>query len=141
MDSDAELRALVDERVAAVHAKDLTPLLDRVHADIVSYNLLPPSRTAGGAPVEAAARKWFDGYPGAIGYDVHDLDVMSAGDLGVCRFFYRVTGTVRDGSEVDMWVRATLVCRRVDGRWLIVHGHESVPFDAVTGDAILTEGP
>ena len=73
MDSDAELRALVDERVAAVHAKDLTPLRDRVHPDIVSYNLLPPSRTAGATPVEAAARRWFDGYPGTIGYDVHDM--------------------------------------------------------------------
>jgi hypothetical protein len=38
---------------------------------------------------------------------------------------------------VDMWVRATLVCRRQDGSWRIVHDHESVPFDTGTGKALI----
>jgi ketosteroid isomerase-like protein len=33
-------------------------------------------------------------------------------------------------------VRATLVCKRFDGRWLVVHDHESVPFDPATGFAL-----
>lgn len=40
-----------------------------------------------------------------------------------------------------MWVRATLGCRRVDGRWLIVHDHESLPFDPATGSAIIDQAP
>jgi ketosteroid isomerase-like protein len=40
-----------------------------------------------------------------------------------------------------MWVRAALCCRRVDGRWLITHDHESVPFDAETGQALTSLRP
>ena len=40
-----------------------------------------------------------------------------------------------------MWVRATLGCRRLDGRWLVVHDHESVPVDPGTGAALLGLAP
>jgi len=40
-----------------------------------------------------------------------------------------------------MRVRATLCCRRIDGTWLIVHDHESVPFDAATGQAVMSPEP
>jgi ketosteroid isomerase-like protein len=48
---------------------------------------------------------------------------------------------LHSGAAVDMWVRATLDCRRVDGRWLIVHDHESVPFDPGTGRALISLRP
>ena len=63
------------------------------------------------------------------------------GDLGFCSFLYRVSGTLAAGDEVDMWVRATLCCRRIDGRWLIVHDHESVPFDPAGGQALTSLAP
>ncbi len=40
-----------------------------------------------------------------------------------------------------MWVRATLGCRRIDGRWLITHDHESVPFDPASGQALTDLAP
>jgi hypothetical protein len=43
---------------------------------------------------------------------------------------------LKTGAEVSMWVRATLGCRR-----LIVHDHESVPFDAETGQALISLNP
>ena len=56
-------------------------------------------------------------------------------------YLYRVTGTTREGGEVDMWVRATLGLRRIDGEWRITHEHHSVPFDAETGGAALDLEP
>ncbi len=50
---------------------------------------------------------------------------------------YHVGVTLVSGDEVDMWVRATLGCRRIDGTWRVVHDHESVPFDPETGQAQL----
>jgi ketosteroid isomerase-like protein len=40
-----------------------------------------------------------------------------------------------------MWVRATLGCHRIGGRWVIVHDHESAPFDPETGEAIIGLAP
>ena len=72
---------------------------------------------------------------------MHELRVHADGDIGFASFLYHVSGRLVSGGEVDMWVRATLGCRRVDGRWLIVHDHESVPFAAATGRAVLDEAP
>ncbi|MEU8233893.1 SgcJ/EcaC family oxidoreductase [Actinoplanes sp. NPDC048967] len=137
MDSRTELRALVEERIAAVRAKDPKPLAARQHPDVVTFNVLPPLHARGGAAVERATRAWFDGYASEIGYEVRDLQVTADGDVGFCSFLYHVSGTLHSGAQVDMWVRATLGCRRVDGRWLIVHDHESVPFDPETGQALI----
>ena len=43
---------------------------------------------------------------------------------------------VTSSLDESLWVRATLGVQQVDGRWLIVHDHESVPFDAATGQAL-----
>ena len=33
-----------------------------------------------------------------------------------------------DDEKTDVWVRATFCCRKIDGKWKIVHEHQSVPF-------------
>lgn len=138
---EQELRDLVAERVAAVHAKDPDPLAARQAEDMLAYDVLPPLRRRGSAEVVKRTRAWFDGYATDIGYEVHELEVTAGADVGFCTFLYHVSGTLTTGAEVDMWVRATLGCRRVDGRWLIVHDHESVPFDPLTGQAVLAAAP
>jgi uncharacterized protein (TIGR02246 family) len=135
-DARQQLRDLVAERVAAVRAKDAPPLAARQAPQIVMFNAVPPFQQRGKDTVVAQTRAWFDAYAGDIGYEVADLEVDADGDLGFCSFLYHVCGTFAAGGDVDMWVRATLCCRRVDGTWLIVHDHESVPFDAATGQAV-----
>ena len=139
--AENELRAIVAERVEAVRAKDPGPLAARQASGVVTFDVLPPLRTRGSAAVEEKTRSWFDGYDGEIGYEVQNLEVSAGGDLGFCSFVYHVSGTLTAGAEVDMWVRATLGCRRVDGRWLIVHDHESVPFDPESGRALIDLAP
>jgi len=56
---------------------------------------------------------------------VRDVHVSANDELGFCSFLYHVGGTLKTGAPVRMWVRATLCCRRMAGRWRIVHDHES----------------
>jgi uncharacterized protein (TIGR02246 family) len=143
MDNSAEqeLRELVEERVAAVRAKDPAPLADRQHPDLIAFNVVPPLHSRGSAGVADQTEAWFDAYASDIGYEVRELHVTSDGDLGFCSFLYHVSGMLAAGGEVDMWVRATLCCRRTDGRWLITHDHESVPFDPASGQALISLAP
>jgi uncharacterized protein (TIGR02246 family) len=143
MDNSAEreLRELVEERVAAVRAKDPAPLADRQHPDVIAFSVVPPLHLRGRAAVADQTQAWFDAYAGDIGYEVRELHVTADGDLGCCSFLYHVGGTLAAGGEVDMWVRATLCCRRIDGRWLITHDHESVPFDPASGQALISLAP
>jgi uncharacterized protein (TIGR02246 family) len=143
MESSAEheLRELVEERVTAVRAKNPAPLADRLHQDVVQFNAVPPLRSRGRGAIAEQTQAWFDSYATDIGYDVHELRVTADADLGFCSFLYHVSGTLVAGDEVDMWVRATLCCRRTDGRWLITHDHESVPFDPASGQALISLAP
>jgi ketosteroid isomerase-like protein len=140
-EAEEELRELVAERVTAVRAKDLGPLAARQAADVVIFDVLPPLRSHGIAAVHEKTLSWFDGYASDIGYEVHELQVRASGDVGYCWFVYHVSGTLQTGEEVDMWVRATLGCQRIDGEWQIVHDHESVPFDPATGQAEISLSP
>ena len=131
--AERELRDLVAERAAAVHNRDAATLAGRPADDVITFDVLRPLNSQGSAAVAEHMRQWFDGYDGDIGYDVHQLHVTAENDLGFCSFLYNVSGTLKTGDVVDMWVRATLCCRRIDGTWRIVHDHESVPFDPATG--------
>lgn len=139
--AEEELRQVVLERVEAVHAKNPDPLAERQAPDIITFDVLPPLHSRGSEAVEEKTQAWFDSYTGEIGYEVRDLHIAADGDVGFCSFVYHVSGTLISGDEVDMWVRATLGCRRIDGKWLITHDHESVPFDPVSGKALIDLNP
>lgn len=138
---EEQLRALIEERVHAVRAKDPVPLAARQAGDLLSYGVLPPLMSRGSADAERTTRDWFDSYASDIGYDVREVEVRASGDLGFCGFIYHVSGTTTSGDEVSMWVRATLGCEKRDGTWLIVHDHESVPFDPESGQALIDLAP
>lgn len=141
MTAEQELRDLVEDRVRAVRAKDRDALAAHPAEDVVTFDVLPPLNSRGNGAVLEHLDQWLDSYAGPIDYAVRDLQVTATGDLGFCSFLYHVGGTLKAGGQVDMWVRATLCFRRLDGRWRIVHDHESVPFDPATGLALLDAEP
>jgi hypothetical protein len=46
-----------------------------------------------------------------------------------------------DGAKIEMWSRATNGFRKVDGKWLVTHGHSSEPFDTASGKALVDLKP
>jgi uncharacterized protein (TIGR02246 family) len=141
MNAERELRDLIDERVRAVRERDSATLADRPAEDVITFGVLPPLNSRGSQATVEHLRAWFDGYDGPIDYSAHDVQASAQGDLGFCSYLYHVGGTLKTGDQVNMWVRATLCCRRIDGRWRIVHDHESVPFDPATGQALISLEP
>ena len=131
-----ELQGLIEERVTAIAARDAGSLTARQHPDVLAFNVLPPLKLTGHSAVEEQMQAWFDAYRDGPHYRLYDLQVDAESELGYCAFIYHVSGTLADGTDVSMAVRATLVCKRIDGQWFIVHDHESVPFDPQTGMAL-----
>ncbi|WP_225767879.1 nuclear transport factor 2 family protein [Inquilinus sp. Marseille-Q2685] len=124
--NEAPIRALIQERSAALRRKDAKGVVACQAADYVLYSLAPPLRT-----VESGTEgldEWFATWRGPIGYEIHDLGIAADGDVAFCHGFARMTGTKIDGETVELWFRITLGLRRAAGGWTIVHEHESVPF-------------
>lgn len=128
-DGEAEIRALIEQRAAALRRKDATGFVACQSADYALYSLYSM-----GSPLaadQASAEEvdaWFATWQGPIGYEIRDLDIAADGDVAFCRGFARMSGTKTDGEAVDLWFRLTLGLRRTAAGWTIVHEHESVPF-------------
>jgi uncharacterized protein (TIGR02246 family) len=135
--NEDRIRALFEERVRAIHDRDAQALVSVCAPDIVSYDALPPLQRLGADAVRARAEEWLGWYDGPVGYDIRDLRITAGDDTAFASYLYRVTGTMTNGSSVDMWVRSTVCLRKEDGDWLIAHEHTSVPFDAATGLAAI----
>jgi uncharacterized protein (TIGR02246 family) len=136
-----QIRALIEDRVRAIDAKDIDALTARVAPGVVSFDALPPLQRIGPEAIRTRLQEWFGGYDGPIGYEVRDVRIAAGDDIAFAHFLYHVTGTMTNGNEVDMWVRTTMGLRKTDGVWVIAHEHNSVPFDAESGKASLDLTP
>ncbi len=138
---DAQIRTLIEDRVKAVHAKDLAGAMANHAPDLVMFDVINPLHYRGAATVRERTAAWFALYQSPIGYEVRDLSITTGEDVAFCHYLYRVRGTRTDGGTVEMWVRATICFRKIDGTWMITHEHNSVPFDPESGKASLDLNP
>ena len=126
---EVEIRALVEERAAAMREKNAARAVATLTADIVAFELAPPlALRPEAARDEAALAAWLSGWEGPVGIEMRDLHIEADGNVGWCRSLNRLHGTLKDGRQVDLWMRSTLTIRREAGAWKISHGHSSVPF-------------
>jgi ketosteroid isomerase-like protein len=128
-EDEAGIRALIEERAAAMRDKDAARALATLAPDIVAFELAPPlALGCGPARDEAGLAAWLAGWDGPVGIEIRDLHVEARGGIGWSRSLNRLHGTLKGGREVDLWMRSTLAFRREQGAWKIAHAHSSVPF-------------
>jgi len=120
-ESETAVRDLVEEHAAAMRAADADRLAGCHLRGAEVFDLAPPLRKAFDAE---GMRAWFAGHGGGpLGYEIRDLTVAAGSDAG---YAHCLTRMYAPGFE--LWFRASYGVRRVDGRWLIAHVHESTPF-------------
>ena len=125
----------------AVRAKDIDGVMSLYATNNVSFDLDPPLRYAGADNKRRAWQEFFAARTGPIGYEVHELDVTAEGELAFVHSLNHVSGTLANGHTSDLWVRWTACFRRINGVWLVVHDHVSVPADLKNGQAVLNLTP
>ncbi|MFL6857103.1 MAG: YybH family protein [Allosphingosinicella sp.] len=118
---------MIDERAAALAAKDGARAVKGLAGDLVAFELAPPL-VAENAADAAAAQAWLDGFEGPVETEVRELAVHVSGDVAFSHSLNRLKAVRKDGRKVDFWMRSTLGFARREGAWEIVHGHSSVPF-------------
>jgi PhnB protein len=122
---EAAIRAVVEDWASALRAKNGARVKSHGVAEMVHYSMAPPLVSDGAGSNDLQA--WFDTWQGPIGYEIRDLEITAGGDVAFCTCLNRMTGT-QGGGDTDVWFRHTMGFRKIDGRWKIVHSHESVPF-------------
>lgn len=136
MSDAAAIRAVIDARISALHAKDAEAATAVLAPDIRAFELVAPLMLEGPAARDARGlAAWLSAWDGPPRIDTHDLRIETSGDLAVAHGLMRLRGRKTSGAEVDLWHRSTLVFRRTADGWRIIHGHSSVPFAIDAGGA------
>lgn len=124
-----EIRALLNDRAAAITARDARSAVAHYAPDTVSFGLAPPLRYAGDEALDPAGlEEWFRTWAGPIGYDIGDPVIEAGEDVAFGHGLTHMTGTKTDGEQVDLWFRSTVGLRRTAAGWQITHEHDSTPF-------------
>jgi ketosteroid isomerase-like protein len=138
--AEALIRQRIQDYTKAISAKDLDRVMSFFAPNLVSFDLEPPLRYLG---ADNKRHRWQEGFAAyrSIHYEVRELNVMMDGDLALVNGLNHFDGTLTNGHTTDVWVRWTACFRRIDGVWLIVHDHVSVPADLKHGQAVLNLTP
>jgi len=139
--AESVIRGRVEDYAKAISAKDIDRIASFFARDLVSFDIAINALRYVGA--DNKGREWQKAFAvySSIVYEVHDLRVATHGELAFVHAVNHVKGTLASGQVTDLWVRWTACFRRIDGIWLIVHDHVSVPVDFERGQALLNLEP
>lgn len=139
----AQIKSLEANFVAGVQAKDADRIMSNYEKspDLVVFDLIPPRQYTGW---DAFHKDWQGVLKGC-----KDTPVMEMTELvidGDKRYAYghniqHMTCTTANGSKLDTTFRVTDAYKKIDGKWLIVHEHISVPVDLETGKPDMNSKP
>jgi ketosteroid isomerase-like protein len=139
--NEAEIRRVLGHWLEAVRTRDSSRLTSNLSPDVLVFDLINPLQYVGADAVRERAKEWLSSFQGPIGYENRDLSITAGDDVAFCHSLNRISATNRDGKTIDMWWRATVCFRKVNGTWMVVHEHSSVPFDMESGRASLDLKP
>jgi uncharacterized protein (TIGR02246 family) len=140
---EAEIRALYDRWAKVFEAHDIEGIMSLYAPGdaVIAYDLVPPLQYKGKEAYRKDYVEFLAQYDGPIHVEFRDMRILSSGDLGLAHGLERFTGKLKNGQQSDLWLRATSVTRKMNGKWLIVHDHVSVPIDFESGKALLDLKP
>lgn len=125
-----EIRDVIEGKAALLETGDAKAVLSHYAETFVEYNLAPPLRQPGDGRDPAALEAWIATFQAPPRREVTQLEITTDGDVAFATSIDRLTATPRGAHEsFTLWFRVTLGLRRIDGRWLVTHEHESVPFE------------
>lgn len=128
VNDERQIRTLIDNWANAIRAKDVDGLMSHYTPDILVFDLAPPLQYAGIDAYRKNFEEWFSSFQGSIGCEIRDLSINAGDDVAFGHSLNRISGERTSGEETDVWVRATVCYRKIDGEWRIAHEHASVPF-------------
>jgi ketosteroid isomerase-like protein len=135
--NEQAIRALEDRYVAAVNARDVDAIMTGYVPgnELFVFDLGLPRQHAGWGDYKKDWQDFFVAVQGPLKLDIKDLGITTAGKIAFSHSIQHVIWTNKDGSVTEMNASVSDVYRKIDGKWLIVQEHLSVPIHIATGKA------
>ena len=127
-DNAEQIRTLIEQWAAAVHAGDMDRVLaDHAH-DIVMFDVPPPYDGVLG--IDAYRQTWppfFEWQAGGALFEIVSLDVTAGDDVAYAHALLRCGTKQELADQPENRLRLTLGLRHEHGHWLVAHEHHSFP--------------
>ena len=124
-----EIQDVIEARQTHLAAGDVKGMLESYAPHVVQFTLEPPLGAVTDSSDASATEQWVATFEAPPVRAVTQLEITTDGAVAFATSIDSRTAIPRGGSEpFTLWYRVTLGLRRIDGRWLIVHEHASVPF-------------
>ena len=124
---EAVIRELIEDWAKAVRAKDFDRILAHHSAEVLMFDVPPPLESKG---IEAYRETWdlfYSAQPDPIAFDIQRMDVVAGVDVAFVTALMRCAEKGQNGERIKLDFRLTIGLRKVNGRWIILHEHHSVP--------------
>jgi ketosteroid isomerase-like protein len=137
-----KIETLYQAYVKAFKAKDVNAIMSFYDPnELFVFDVMPPREYASWAAYKKDWEGLFTSNPGRADVHLTNLEITVVGLVAYAHNIQTAYFTGADGSRLDVSVRVTDVLRKVNGKWLIVQEHVSVPVDLATGKGDLASKP
>ncbi|WP_250032093.1 nuclear transport factor 2 family protein [Paractinoplanes maris] len=124
-----EIREVIEGRAARLSAGDVRGHLAYSAPEVMQYSLAPPLGEKVDTTDPTQVEQWLATFEAPPRREVTQLEITVDGDVAFATSIDSLSATPKGTTDAfTLWYRVTLGLRRIDGRWLVVHEHESVPF-------------
>lgn len=123
------IKSLIAARETAIANADAEAAIEPLARDAVVYDLQPPLAFAGADArdtegLRAWLKTWKQSGPRV---EFRESRILIDGNLCIAYGLSHMRGEKIEEGEVELWFRTTLVFKRSEDGWMIVHEHNSVP--------------
>jgi len=140
MDASAIKKTLQDGCQAWIDGKAVESV-DFYMPDVIVYDIAPPLQKtlAQVAEFNKQLSAITVGTPTCIYEEIHPVILTKTYAYSIAILY--AAGTLKDGKSFHFRERSTDIWKKVDGKWRIMHEHNSVPVDVMSGLADLGSKP
>jgi uncharacterized protein (TIGR02246 family) len=124
---EAAIRELVEDWARAVRAKNLKGILANHSPEILMFDVPPPLQSQG---IDAYKKTWdlfFSWSDDPVVFDFIKMDITAGNDVAYVTALMQCGGTEKDGERIKLEFRLTIGLRKIDGQWIVMHEHHSIP--------------
>src|SRR5258707_2219605 len=124
---ERHIRSLIEAWTDALRAKDVTGRTAHYADDVLIFDVINPVQHVGLDALKLRLAQGFSTFNGPIDSDVRDVQIAADEQVAFCHSLQRFRGSLTNGGTLDMRVRDTTFLGTIGHRWVVCHGHSSLP--------------
>jgi len=130
---ETAIRAEIAKITQAYQNRDAKAAMAPYTQDYIAFDFMPPLVRPGYQMGYDATKAFIDSSatPPVVAYE--DVFVKADHTLAYSHYIVHIVATLKNGKHIDFRGRSTDVWQKIDGKWMIVHEHNSLPSQAVSG--------